>query len=167
MQRVQKLTPCLWFEDQAEDAAKFYCSIFDHSKITGMTHYGNAGFEFHGRPEGSVMTVSFELDGQSFTGLNGGPLFKFSEAISFQVNCQTQEEVDHYWGNLSAGGVPEAQQCGWLKDKFGLSWQIVPVAMMDMIKDPDTKKSQRAMQAMMQMKKLDIATLQRAFDGES
>lgn len=167
MQRVQKLTPCLWFEDQAEDAAKFYCSIFDHSKITGMTHYGNAGFEFHGRPEGSVMTVSFELDGQSFTGLNGGPLFKFSEAISFQVNCQTQEEVDHYWGNLSAGGVPEAQQCGWLKDKFGLSWQIVPVAMMDMIKDPDTKKSQRAMAAMMQMKKLDIAELQRAFDGES
>ncbi|CAG8872557.1 hypothetical protein PS726_03422 [Pseudomonas fluorescens] len=167
MQRVQKLTPCLWFEDQAEDAAKFYCSIFDHSKITGMTHYGNAGFEFHGRPEGSVMTVSFELDGQSFTGLNGGPLFKFSEAISFQVNCQTQEEVDHYWGNLSAGGVPEAQQCGWLKDKFGLSWQIVPVAMMDMIKDPDTKKSQRAMAAMMQMKKLDIAALQRAFDGES
>ena len=167
MQRVQKLTPCLWFEDQAEDAAKFYCSIFDHSKITGMTHYGNAGFEFHGRPEGSVMTVSFELDGQSFTGLNGGPLFKFSEAISFLVNCQTQEEVDHYWGNLSAGGVPEAQQCGWLKDKFGLSWQIVPVAMMDMMKDPDTKKSQRVMAAMMQMKKLDIAALQRAFDGES
>ncbi|MDN4543790.1 MULTISPECIES: VOC family protein [unclassified Pseudomonas] len=167
MQRVQKLTPCLWFDDQAEDAAKFYCSIFDHSKITGMTHYGKAGFEFHGRPEGSVMTVSFELDGQSFTGLNGGPLFKFSEAISFQVNCQTQDEVDHYWGNLSAGGVPEAQQCGWLKDKFGLSWQIVPVAMMDMMKDPDTKKSQRAMAAMMQMKKLDIAALQRAFDGES
>jgi predicted 3-demethylubiquinone-9 3-methyltransferase (glyoxalase superfamily) len=167
MQRVQKLTPCLWFDDQAEDAAKFYCSIFDHSKITGMTHYGKAGFEFHGRPEGSVMTVSFELDGQSFTGLNGGPLFKFSEAISFQVNCQTQDEVDHYWGNLSAGGVPEAQQCGWFKDKFGLSWQIVPVAMMDMMKDPDTKKSQRAMAAMMQMKKLDIAALQRAFDGES
>jgi predicted 3-demethylubiquinone-9 3-methyltransferase (glyoxalase superfamily) len=167
MQRVQKLTPCLWFDDQAEDAAKFYCSIFDHSKITGMTHYGKAGFEFHGRPEGSVMTVSFELDGQSFTGLNGGPLFKFSEAISFQVNCQTQDEVDHYWGNLSAGGVPEAQQCGWLKDKFGLSWQIVPVAMMDMMKDPDTKKSQRVMAAMMQMKKLDIAALQRAFDGES
>lgn len=165
MQRVQKLTPCLWFDDQAEAAAKFYCSIFDHSKITGITHYGKAGFEFHGRPEGSVLTVSFELDGQSFTGLNGGPIFKFNEAVSFQVNCQTQEEIDHYWGALSA--VSEAEQCGWVKDKFGLSWQIVPVAMMDMLKDPDTVKSQRAMQAMMQMKKLDIAELQRAFAGES
>ena len=167
MQRVQKLTPCLWFDDQAEEAAKYYCSIFDHSKITATTYYGHVGFELHGRPEGSVMTVSFELDGQSFTGLNGGPLFKFSEAVSFQVNCQTQEEVDHYWGTLSAGGVPQAQQCGWLKDKFGLSWQIVPIALMDMIKDPDTAKSQRAMEAMMQMKKLDIAELQRAFNGES
>ncbi|MEB0224265.1 VOC family protein [Pseudomonas sp. 10S4] len=165
MQRVQKLTPCLWFDDQAEAAAKFYCSIFDHSKITAITHYGKAGFERHGRPEGSVLTVSFELDGQGFTGLNGGPVFKFNEAVSFQVNCQTQEEVDHYWGALSA--VPQAEQCGWVKDKFGLSWQIVPVAMMEMLKDPDTVKSQRAMQAMMQMKKLDIAELQRAFNGES
>ncbi|MBK5511580.1 MULTISPECIES: VOC family protein [unclassified Pseudomonas] len=165
MQRVQKLTPCLWFDDQAEAAAKFYCSIFDHSKITAITHYGKAGFEHHGRPEGSVLTVSFELDGQGFTGLNGGPVFKFNEAVSFQVNCQTQEEVDHYWGALSA--VPQAEQCGWVKDKFGLSWQIVPVAMMEMLKDPDTVKSQRAMQAMMQMKKLDIAELQRAFNGES
>jgi len=165
MQRVQKLTPCLWFDDQAEAAAKFYCSIFDHSKITAITHYGKAGFEHHGRPEGSVLTVSFELDGQGFTGLNGGPVFKFNEAVSFQVNCQTQEEVDHYWGALSA--VPQAEQCGWVKDKFGLSWQIVPVAMMEMLKDPDTVKSQRAMQAMMQMKKLDIADLQRAFNGES
>jgi predicted 3-demethylubiquinone-9 3-methyltransferase (glyoxalase superfamily) len=167
MQRVQKLTPCLWFDNEAEEAAKFYCSIFDHSKITATTHYSEAGFEFHGRPAGSVMTVSFELDGQTFTGLNGGPQFKFSEATSFQVNCQTQDEVDHFWGNLSAGGPVEAQQCGWLKDKFGLSWQIVPIALMDMMKDPDTKKSQRAMQAMLQMKKLDIAALQRAFDGES
>jgi predicted 3-demethylubiquinone-9 3-methyltransferase (glyoxalase superfamily) len=167
MQRVQKLTPCLWFDNEAEEAAKFYCSIFDHSKITATTHYSEAGFEFHGRPAGSVMTVSFELDGQTFTGLNGGPQFKFSEATSFQVNCQTQDEVDHFWGNLSAGGPVEAQQCGWLKDKFGLSWQIVPIALMDMMKDPDTKKSNRAMQAMLQMKKLDIATLQRAFDGES
>ncbi|MGE8068809.1 VOC family protein [Pseudomonas sp. NPDC089569] len=167
MLHVQKLTPCLWFDDQAEDAAKFYCSIFDHSKITAITHYGHAGFDLHGRPEGSVMTVSFELDGQSFTGLNGGPMFKFTEAVSFQVNCQTQEEVDHFWGNLSAGGVPQAQQCGWLKDKFGVSWQIVPVALMEMMKDPDTAKSQRAMEAMLQMKKLDIATLRRAFDGES
>lgn len=165
MQRVQKLTPCLWFDDQAEEAAKFYCSIFDHSKITAITHYGKAGFEHHGRPEGSVLTVSFELDGQGFTGLNAGPIFKFNEAVSFQVNCQTQEEVDHFWGALSA--VPQAEQCGWVKDKFGLSWQIVPIAMMEMLKDPDTVKSQRAMQAMMQMKKLDIAELQRAFNGQS
>ncbi|MFJ7792956.1 VOC family protein [Pseudomonas sp. NPDC096950] len=165
MQRVQKLTPCLWFDDQAEAAAKFYCSIFDHSKITAITHYGKAGFEFHGRPEGSVLTVSFELDGQSFTGLNGGPVFTFNEAVSFQVNCHTQDEVDHFWGALSV--VPEAEQCGWVKDKFGVSWQIVPVALMEMLKDPDTVKSQRAMQAMMQMKKRDIAELQRAFHGES
>ncbi|KPN91096.1 VOC family protein [Pseudomonas nunensis] len=165
MQRVQKLTPCLWFDDQAEAAAKFYCSIFDHSKITAITHYGKAGFEFHGRPEGSVLTVSFELDGQSFTGLNGGPVFTFNEAVSFQVNCYTQVEIDHFWGALSA--VPEAEQCGWVKDKFGVSWQIVPVALTEMLKDPDTVKSQRAMQAMMQMKKLDIAELQRAFHGES
>jgi predicted 3-demethylubiquinone-9 3-methyltransferase (glyoxalase superfamily) len=167
MQRVQKLTPCLWFDTQAEEAAKYYCSIFDHSKITGTTHYGKAGQDVHGMPEGLVLTISFELDGQPFTGLNGGPHFKFNEAVSFQVNCQTQEEIDHYWGTLSAGGEPKAQQCGWLKDKYGLSWQIVPIPFMEMLKDPDTTKSQRAMQAMMQMKKLDIATLQRAFDGES
>lgn len=167
MQRVQKLTPCLWFDTQAEEAAKYYCGIFDHSKITAITHYGKAGQEVHGQPEGSVLTVSFELDGQSFTGLNGGPVFTFNEAISFQVNCQTQEEVDHFWGRLSAGGPVEAQQCGWVKDKFGVSWQIVPIALMDMLKSPDTVKSQRAMAAMMQMKKLDIAALQQAFDGES
>lgn len=165
MQRVQKLTPCLWYDNQAEEAAKFYCSIFDHSKITAITHYGKAGIEHHGRPEGSVLTVSFELEGQGFTGLNAGPAFKFNEAVSFQVNCESQEEVDHYWGALSF--VPEAEQCSWVKDKFGLSWQIVPVVMMEMLKDPDTVKSQRAMQAMMQMKKLDIAELKRAFNGES
>jgi predicted 3-demethylubiquinone-9 3-methyltransferase (glyoxalase superfamily) len=165
MQRVQKITPCLWFDDQAEAAAEFYCSIFENAKITAITHYGKAGIEHHGRPEGSVLTVSFELDGQEFTGLNAGPMFKFSEAVSFQVNCQTQEEVDYYWDALSA--VPEAEQCSWVKDKFGLSWQIVPIVMMDMLKDPDTVKSQRAMLAMMQMKKLDIAQLKRAFNGES
>ncbi|MGE8190370.1 VOC family protein [Pseudomonas sp. NPDC086278] len=164
MQRIQKLTPCLWFDHEAEEAAKFYCSVFDHSRITALTHYGEAGQEFHGRPVGSVLTVSFELDGQPFTGLNGGPMFTFSEAVSFQVNCQTQDEVDHFWGALSAH--PQNEQCGWLKDKFGLSWQIVPVVMMEMLKDRDTSKSQRAMAAMMQMKKLDIAVLQRAFDGE-
>jgi predicted 3-demethylubiquinone-9 3-methyltransferase (glyoxalase superfamily) len=167
MQRIQKITPCLWFDDQAEAAAGFYCSIFDHAKITAITRYGKAGFEVHGRPEGSVMTVSFELDGQSFTGLNGGPVFTFSEAISLQVNCQTQEEVDHFWKSLSEGGDKQAQQCGWLKDKFGLSWQIIPVALMTMMKDPDTVKSQRAMQAMLQMKKIDIAALEQAFAGES
>ncbi|MFJ4196786.1 VOC family protein [Pseudomonas sp. NPDC089534] len=167
MQRFQKLTPCLWFDDQAEAAAKFYCSIFDHSKITAVTHYGKAGQEFHKRPEGSVMTVSFELDGQSFTGLNGGPVFTFNEAVSFQVNCQTQDEIDHFWGNLSSGGPVQAQQCGWLKDKFGVSWQIVPVAFMHMMQDPDTAKTQRAMQAMLGMKKLDIAELERAFAGQS
>ena len=167
MQRVQKLTPCLWFDDQAEAAAAFYCSIFDHAKITALTHYSKVGQEFHGQPEGTVMTVSFELDGQSFTALNGGPVFTFNEAISFQVNCQNQEEIDHFWGNLSAGGPVEAQQCGWLKDKFGVSWQVVHAGFLQMLQDPDTRKSQRAMQAMFQMKKLDVAALQRAFDGQS
>ncbi|MDR9754236.1 VOC family protein [Pseudomonas sp. SZMC_28357] len=164
MAQLQKISPCLWFDDQAEDAAKFYCSVFNNSRITQTTYYGHAGFEFHGRPEGSVMTVSFELDGHSFTGLNGGPIFKFTEAVSFQINCDTQEEVDYFWNALSA--VPQAEQCGWVKDRFDLSWQIVPVALFDMLADPDTKKSQRAMEAMLQMKKLDIATLQRAFAGD-
>lgn len=167
MQRLQKITPCLWFDDQAEEAAQFYCSIFEDSKITDTTYYGHAGFEFHGRPEGSVMTIGFELDGQRFTGLNGGPMFKFSEATSFQVNCRTQAEIDHFWDALSVGGVPQAQQCGWLKDQFGLSWQIVPMALMDMMQDPDTVKTQRVMEALLQMKKLDVAALQRAFDGGS
>ncbi|MDI2590710.1 VOC family protein [Pseudomonas sp. N3-W] len=165
MTRIQKLTPCLWFDNQAEAAATFYCSVFENSKITAITHYGKAGFEFHGRPDGSVMTVSFELDGQSVTGLNGGPVFTFSEAISLQVNCLDQAEVDHFWNALSAH--PQNEQCGWVKDKFGLSWQIIPVLLMDMLKDPDPAKSQRAMQAMLQMKKIDIATLQRAFAGQS
>jgi len=164
MAQLQKISPCLWFDDQAEDAAKFYCSVFNNSRITQTTYYGHAGFEFHGRPEGSVMTVSFELDGHSFTGLNGGPIFKFTEAVSFQINCDTQEEVDYFWNALSA--VPQAEQCGWVKDRFDLSWQIVPVALFDMLADPETKKSQRAMEAMLQMKKLDIATLQRAFAGD-
>ncbi|WP_347905837.1 VOC family protein [Pseudomonas purpurea] len=167
MSRIQKLTPCLWFDDQAEAAAQFYCSVFEHSTITAITRYGAAGFEFHGRPEGSVMTVSFELDGQSFTALNGGPVFRFNEAISFQVNCHNQFEVDHFWNALSVGGDPQAQQCGWLKDRFGLSWQIVPIALTDMMKDPDTAKSQRVMQALLRMKKLDIAILERAFNGQS
>ncbi len=165
MQFAQKITPCLWFDHQAEDAAKFYAGIFKNSKIGKITRYGEAGREIHGKEPGTALTVAFELEGQNFTALNGGPMFKFTEAISLQIHCETQEEVDHYWNALSAGGDPKAQQCGWLKDKFGLSWQIVPNMLMKVMSDPDTKKSQRAWAAMMQMKKLDIAKLQQAFDG--
>lgn len=165
MQRIQKISPCLWFDNQAEEAAKFYTGIFKNSKITNISRYGEAGHEFHGKPPGSVMTVAFELDGQTFTALNGGPVFKFNEAISFQVNCETQEEVDHFWEKLSEGGDAAAQQCGWLKDKYGVSWQVVPVALQEMINDPDTKKSQRMMEALLRMKKLDIGELKKAFAG--
>ncbi len=165
MPTVQSITPCLWFDDQAEEAVGFYTGIFKNSKISKTSRYGEAGKEIHGKQPGSVMTMAFELDGQRFTALNGGPMFKFSEAVSFQVNCDTQDEVDHYWNTLSAGGDPKAQQCGWLKDKFGLSWQIVPRVLPELLTDPDYEKSQRAMQAMMQMKKLDIAALKRAFAG--
>jgi predicted 3-demethylubiquinone-9 3-methyltransferase (glyoxalase superfamily) len=160
-----KLTPCLWFESQAEEAANFYIGIFKNSKITKISRYGEAGKEIHGRPPGSVMTVEFVLNGQSFTGLNGGPHFKFTEAISFQIDCATQDEVDYYWEKLSAGGPPEAQICGWVKDKFGVSWQVVPTILAKLVGDPDSAKSQRAMQAMLEMKKLDIAALQRAYEG--
>ena len=160
-----KITPCLWFDHQGEEAANFYIGIFKNSKITQIARYGEAGTEIHGRPPGSVMTVAFELNGQSFTALNGGPHFKFNEAISLQIECETQEEVDYYWSKLSEGGEPEAQQCGWVKDKFGLSWQVVPKILPEMMTDPDAAKSARAMTAMLQMKKLDIAALQRAFAG--
>lgn len=162
---MQKINPCLWFDHQAEEAANFYTAIFSNSKIRNISRYGKAGFEFHGKPEGSVMTVQFELDGQTFTALNGGPTFQFNEAISFQVSCKTQDEVDHYWNNLSQGGDEQAQQCGWLKDKFGVSWQIVPEVLGELLGSADAEKSQRAMQAMLQMKKLDIAKLQSAYDG--
>lgn len=160
---MQKIAPCLWFDGQAEEAAKFYTGIFPNSKITAISYYGEAGKEIHGRPPGSVMTVAFELDGQPFTALNGGPSFKFSEAISFQVNCATQQELDGYWDKLSQGGPVDAQMCGWLKDKFGVSWQIIPATLDTMIRDPDTEKSQRVMTALLQMKKLDIAQLQQAY----
>ncbi len=160
-----KITPCLWFDDQAEDAAKFYTSIFKNSKITKTARYGEAGKEIHGRPPGSVMVVEFELDGQTFTALNGGPIFKFNEAISLQIDCATQDEVDYYWEKLGAGGDPDCQQCGWLKDKFGLSWQVVPSVLAEFCSDPTSEKGQRAFTAMMGMKKLDIAALQRAYDG--
>jgi predicted 3-demethylubiquinone-9 3-methyltransferase (glyoxalase superfamily) len=165
MQDMQKITPCLWFDDQAEEAAKFYTAIFHNSKITSITRYGEAGHEVHGRPAGTVMVVAFELDGHAFTALNGGPMFKFNESISFQVSCETQEEVDYYWEKLSEGGDRNAQQCGWLKDKYGASWQVVPNVLRHMLADPDTEKSQRAMKSMLQMKKLDIEELKRAYDG--
>jgi predicted 3-demethylubiquinone-9 3-methyltransferase (glyoxalase superfamily) len=162
---VRRIAPCLWFDDQAEEAAKYYTSIFRNSKIGTIARYGEAGHEFHGRPAGSVMTVAFELDGQPFTALNGGPLFRFNEAISFQVMCETQEDVDYYWEKLSHGGDVKAQQCGWLKDRFGVSWQVVPEVVTQLVSDPDSEKSQRAMQALLQMKKLDIAELKRAYAG--
>jgi predicted 3-demethylubiquinone-9 3-methyltransferase (glyoxalase superfamily) len=163
----QRISPCLWFADQAEEAAKYYCSIFENSKIGTISRYGEAGKEIHGRPPGSVMTVDFELDGQSFTALNGGPVFKFNEAVSLQVSCETQKEIDYYWEKLGAGGDPQAQQCGWLKDKYGLSWQVVPTMMADLFRDSTSEKSQRAMNAMLQMKKLDIAKLERAAEGKA
>jgi predicted 3-demethylubiquinone-9 3-methyltransferase (glyoxalase superfamily) len=166
MQNIQKITPCLWFDDQAEEAAKFYTAIFKNSKITSITRYGEAGHEVHGRPAGTAMVVAFELDGQTFTALNGGPMFKFNEAISFQVNCKTQEEVDYYWEQLSEGGDKKAQQCGWLKDRYGASWQVVPTVLPEMLNDSDYEKSQRVMKAMLQMKKIDIEELERAYDGK-
>jgi predicted 3-demethylubiquinone-9 3-methyltransferase (glyoxalase superfamily) len=161
----RRITPCLWFDSQAEEAAKFYTGIFRNSKITQVSHYGEAGREVHGRPVGSVMTVAFELDGQAFTALNGGPVFRFNEAISLQINCETQAEVDHFWERLSEGGDPKAQQCGWLKDRYGVSWQVVPSVLPRLMSDPDPAKSGRAMQAMLQMKKIDIDKLERAAAG--
>jgi predicted 3-demethylubiquinone-9 3-methyltransferase (glyoxalase superfamily) len=165
MQVIQKISPCLWFDDQAEDAVAFYTGIFRNSKVVNVSRYGEAGHEIHGRPAGTVMTVAFELEGQAFTALNGGPVFKFNEAISFQVNCETQAEVDYYWEKLSEGGDPKAQQCGWLKDRYGVSWQVVPTALVEMITDPDSQKSGRVMEAMLQMKKIDIGELKRAYGG--
>ena len=161
---MQKITPFLWFDNQAEEAANFYASIFRNSKVGHVARYDEAGAKASGRPKGSAMTVAFQLDEQDFVALNGGPHFKFTEAVSFVVNCQTQEEVDHYWEKLSAGGDEKAQQCGWLKDKYGLSWQIVPVVLFEMLQDKNPKKSEGAMKAMLQMKKLDILTLKQAYD---
>ena len=165
MKITQRIAPCLWFDGQAETAANFYVGIFRNARITQISRYGKEGFEIHHHPAGSVMTVAFELDGQMFTALNGGPEFKFNEAISFQVFCDTQEEIDGYWDKLSAGGDEQAQICGWLKDRFGVSWQIVPSMLSDMVSDPDSPNGQRAMKALMQMKKLDIAELKRAYAG--
>lgn len=165
MPTSHRITTCLWFDTQGEEAANYYVGIFKNSRITNIGRYGEAGKEQHGRPAGSVMIVVFELDGQPFTALNGGPHFKFSPAVSMQVSCKTQAEVDHYWDKLSAGGDPKAQQCGWLADKYGLSWQIVPDLVPKLLGDPNSPKSQRAFAEMMMQKKPDIAAMQRAYDG--
>ena len=159
---MQKITPFLWFDDKAEEAANFYVSIFPNSSVGDISRYGEEGSKAAGRPKGSVMTVEFQLEGQNFVGLNGGPHFKFTEAVSFVVNCKTQEEVDNYWEKLSAGG--QESQCGWLKDKYGLSWQITPTILTEMMKDKDPAKAERVMKAMLTMKKLDIATLKQAYE---
>jgi predicted 3-demethylubiquinone-9 3-methyltransferase (glyoxalase superfamily) len=165
MPKLQRITPCLWFDDQAEEAVKFYAGIFKNSKILETSRYGEAGKEIHGKKPGTVMTVSFELDGQAFTALNGGPIFKFNEAVSLQVACETQQEVDHYWQKLSEGGDPSAQQCGWLKDRYGLSWQVVPTVLPRLMTDPDHAKTQRVMATVLRMKKIQIDELERAARG--
>jgi predicted 3-demethylubiquinone-9 3-methyltransferase (glyoxalase superfamily) len=162
---MKNITPCLWFDSEGEDAANFYVSIFKNSKIKHISRYTEAGKEFHGKPVGAVMVVSFELNGQEYTALNGGPLFKLSEAFSLQVMCESQEEVDYYWEKLSAGGDPSAEACGWLKDKFGVSWQVIPAEFLELLKAGDAEKSQRAMNAMFQMKKLDLNVLKKAYNG--
>ena len=162
MQVKQRIAPCLWFDDQAEQAAAFYVSVFKNSRIVNVTRYNEVGRETHGRPPGSVMLVAFELDGEEFTALNGGPVFKFTEAVSFQVNCDTQKEIDYYWEALSKGGDPSAQQCGWLKDQYGLSWQVVPRMLPELLKDHNSETARRAMDAILRMKKIDINELERA-----
>ena len=160
---MQKISPFLWFDNQAEEAANFYVSIFKGSRIGAITRYDDESSKAAGRPKGSVMTVEFELDGQNFTALNGGPLFKFTEAISLVVNCEDQKEVDHFWGKLSAGG--EEVQCGWLKDRFGVSWQVVPTILIEWLQDKDPERSRRVMSAMLKMKKLDVDGLRKAHQG--
>jgi predicted 3-demethylubiquinone-9 3-methyltransferase (glyoxalase superfamily) len=159
---MEQIVPCLWFDHQAEEAATFYVSVFKNSKINAVTRYTKAGFETHHRPAGSVMTVEFELDGQRFTALNGGPAFTFNEAISLQVLCDTQQDIDYYWDKLSAGGDPKAQQCGWLKDRYGVSWQVSPRMMQELFKDHTSDKAARVMEAMLRMKKMNISELERA-----
>jgi len=161
---MQKLTPCLWFDDKAEEAATFYVSIFKNSRLGSIARYGEAGAQASGRPKGSVMTVTFEIEGQEFVALNGGPLFKFSEAVSFMVKCNSQAEIDEVWSKLSEGG--EEGPCGWLKDKYGLSWQIVVPEWDEMLRDKDTAKSERAMAAILHMSKPDLRRVQLAFENE-
>jgi predicted 3-demethylubiquinone-9 3-methyltransferase (glyoxalase superfamily) len=164
MTTAKRIAPCLWFDSDGEQAANYYVSIFPNSKVTQISRYGKAGQETHQREPGSVMTVAFELDGQPFTALNGGPLFKFNEAVSLQIFVEDQKEFDHYWNRLTAGGDPKSQVCGWLKDKYGVSWQVVPRKMVEWFTKPD-ERSQRAFAAMMNMGKLDIAALEKAYNG--
>ncbi|KAA2239902.1 VOC family protein [Chitinophaga agrisoli] len=160
---VQKISSCIWFDTQAEEAAKFYTSVFKDGKIGRVSYYGKEGYEVHKMPEGTVLTVEFEIGGQSFLGLNGGPIFKPSEAISFVVNCGSQEELDYYWDKLSEGGDPASQVCGWLKDKFGVSWQVVPAVLADLMTSGDKGKAEKVMAVVMQSKKLNIQELEAAF----
>ena len=155
-----KILPCLWFDKEAEEAAKFYTSVFKNSKMGRISRYGKEGFEVHKMPAGTVMTAEFEIEGQKFVALNGGPHFKFNEAVSFQVHCDTQQEIDYFWSRLAQGG--EEGPCGWLKDRFGLSWQVIPQALPQMLMDENSDKAQRVMRSMMQMRKIDIAALERA-----
>ena len=161
---ARKITPCLWFDTQAEEAAQFYVSIFKNSKINAISRYTKAGQEIHGKQPGSVMTVAFEIDGQAFVALNGGPQFKFNEAVSFQINCETQEEIDHFWNKLTENG--QEGPCGWLKDRYGVSWQIVPAVLPEMLRDADAEKAERVTKAFLQMKKFDAAALKRAHAGQ-
>jgi len=159
---MKNITPFLWFDTQAEEAVRFYTAIFKNSRIVTVSRYGKAGAAASGQPAESVMTMAFQLNGQDFVALNGGPHFKFTEAISFVINCDSQDEIDHYWDKLSAGGDPKSQQCGWLKDRFGVSWQVVPAALPELLSSADPEKSQKVMQALLQMKKPDIAVLRKA-----
>ena len=165
MQVTPRIVNCLWFDDRAEEAAKYYVSIFKNAKILRISRYGKVGVETHKMPPGSVMTVEFQLDGQSFTALNGGPLFTFNEAISLQVLCDTQEEMDYYWDKLSQGGDPNSHVCGWLKDKYGLSWQVIPRKLAEWAMDGESPKSQRVMEVVLRSKKLDMRELERAYAG--
>lgn len=164
---MQKITPNLWFDKQAEDAVNFYITVFENSSIIRTAHFGKEGFEIHKMPEGMIMTIEFELAGQKFVALNGGPVFKLTEAVSFIITCETQDEVDYYWNTLSEGGDEKARQCGWLKDKFGLSWQVVPAILPDLLADKDREKTDRVMGAMLRMKKINIKGLQEAYNGIS
>lgn len=162
---LEPLTINLWFDRNAEEAAKFYSSVFSDGKILSTSYFGKEGQEIHGMPEGSIMTVEFIAHGTKFVGLNGGPLFQLNESVSFIIKCEDQEEVDYFWEKLGEGGNPESQQCGWLKDKFGVSWQVIPIAFYKLINNPDREKSGKVMNAMLQMKKLDIEKLEEAFNS--